>query len=67
MKKPRLTKAVRNALSEIATLAYGDIEADQDRWTAQEHDAFQRAFAWLGYHYQTTDDAAIDRAQEPKT
>lgn len=42
MKRPRLTKRIVESLSQISDLAQNDMEADEDRFTADD---------WAGIDY----------------
>lgn len=42
MKRPRLTKRIVESLSQISSLAQNDMEADEDRFTADD---------WAGIDY----------------
>ena len=44
MRKPALTKAVLNGLKTVSSLAYSDVEADQERF---DGDDVHTAIAWI--------------------
>jgi hypothetical protein len=49
MKRPRLTKRIVESLSQIISLAQSDMEADEDRFTADDWagiDYLDKLIAW---------------------